>query len=55
VQILIEFQHRTGHEYPDFRVVLAKYVDFLEALGKTPDQIEQRLDELIHPPCSEGS
>jgi hypothetical protein len=55
VQILIEFQRRTGHEHPDFRVVRANYVDLLEALGKTPDQIEQQLDELIHSPRSEGS
>jgi tetratricopeptide (TPR) repeat protein len=55
VQILIEFQRRTGHEHPNFRIVLVNYVGLLEALGKTPDQFEQRLDELIRPPYSEGS
>ena len=55
VRILIEFQHRTGHEHPNFRVVRANYVRFLEALGKTPAQIEQQLDELISPPRSEGT
>jgi tetratricopeptide (TPR) repeat protein len=55
VQILIEFQQRTGHEHPDFRGVRANYVGLLEALGKTSAQIEQQLDELIHPPHSEGS
>jgi tetratricopeptide (TPR) repeat protein len=55
VQILIEFQRQTGHEHPNFRVIRANYVALLEALGKTPDEIAQQLDELIPPPRSEGS
>jgi hypothetical protein len=55
VQILIEFQRRTGHEHPDFRAVRANYVDLLEALGKTRNQIKQQLHKLIRPPRSEGS
>ena len=54
VQILIEFRRRTGHEHPNFRVGRANYVGLLEALGRTPDEIEQQLDELIRPPRSEG-
>jgi hypothetical protein len=55
VRNLIEFQRRTGHEHPNLRVVRANYVRFLEALGKTPDQIKQQLDELISSPRSEGT
>jgi tetratricopeptide (TPR) repeat protein len=55
LQILIEFQGRTGHEHPNLRDVRANYVDLLEALGKTPDQIKQQLAELISPPRSEGT
>jgi tetratricopeptide (TPR) repeat protein len=55
IQILIEFQRRAGHEHPNFRVFRANYIYFLEALERTPDQIEQQLDELIRPPRSEGS
>ena len=55
VQILIEFQRRTGHEHPNLRAGLANYVGLLEALGKTPDQIEQQLRELIRPVRPEGS
>ena len=40
VQILIEFQRRTGHEHPNFRVTRANYYGLLEELGKTPDQVE---------------
>jgi hypothetical protein len=40
VQILTEFQRRTGHEHPNFRVARANYVALLEALRKTPDQVE---------------
>jgi hypothetical protein len=54
VRILIGFQRRTGHEHPKFRVTLVNYVDLLEALGKTPEQIEQQLHELVRPPRSEG-
>jgi hypothetical protein len=53
VQILIEFRRRTGHEHPNFRVGQANYVGLLEALGRTPDEIEQQLHELIRPPRSE--
>jgi hypothetical protein len=54
VQILIEFRRRTGYEHPNFRAGRANYSDLLEALGITPDQIEQQLDELIRSPRSEG-
>jgi tetratricopeptide (TPR) repeat protein len=55
VQILIEFQRRTGHEHPNLRAGLANYRGLLEALGKTPEQIEQQVHERIRPPHSEGS
>ncbi len=45
-QILIEFERRTGHEHPHLRIVIANYRGLLEALEKTPDQIEQDLSEL---------
>ncbi len=41
VRILIEFQHRTEHEHPNFRAVLANYLGLLQALGKTLEEIEQ--------------
>ena len=44
--ILVEFTRRTGHEHPHFNVGLSNYRGLLEALGKTPDQIRQRLREL---------
>ena len=55
MQILIEFQRRTGHEHPDFPRLLANYRRLLEAMGKTPEQIKQQLNELIRPPHREGS
>ena len=55
VQILIEFQRRTGHEHPNFRVVAANYRDLLEAVGKTPEQVEAQVDELIGPEEPAGS
>ena len=55
MQILIEFQRRTGHEHPKFRVTRANYVGLLKTLGKTPDQIAEPWDELIGPPRSAGS
>jgi tetratricopeptide (TPR) repeat protein len=55
LQILIEFQRRTGHEHPNLRVGGANYLRLLEALGKTPDQIKQQWDELTRPPHSEGT
>jgi tetratricopeptide (TPR) repeat protein len=54
VQVLIEFQRRTGHEHPNFGVAVANYVALLQALGKTPEQIGQQLHELIRQPRSEG-
>jgi hypothetical protein len=55
LRILIEFRHRTGHEHPNFDAGLANYRDLLEALGKTPYQIERQLHELVEPLRSEGS
>ena len=55
VEILIEFQRRTGHEHPNFRVVLARYTGLLKALGRTADVIEEELDDLNLPPHPEAS
>ncbi len=55
VRILIEFQHQTGHEHPNFRAGLANYQDLLQALEKTPEQIEQQLHELVRSLHPEGS
>jgi tetratricopeptide (TPR) repeat protein len=55
LQILIEFQRRTGHQHPNFRAGRENYVDFLESMGKTPEQIEQHLDALVRSPRSDGS
>jgi tetratricopeptide (TPR) repeat protein len=55
VQILIDFHRRTGHEHPNLLAVVTNYWGLLEALGKTPKQIEQQLVELIRPPHSESS
>ena len=51
----IDFQRRTGHQHPNFRVGRENYVGFLESTGKTPEQIEQHLDELVRSPRSDGS
>ena len=40
---------------PEFPRLLANYGEFLEALGKTSEQIEQQLNELIRTPHAEGS
>jgi len=55
VQILIEFWRRTGHEHPNFRVGLDNYRRLLQAMGKTPDQIERQLQELTRPRPPEGA
>ena len=47
LSILISFQKKTGHEHPNFRVIRANYMAFLQAMGKTPDQIEQHLQSLV--------
>jgi tetratricopeptide (TPR) repeat protein len=55
VQIRIEFQRRTGYEHPRIRGNLANYHNLLQAMGKTPEEIEQQLHELTEAPRSEGS
>jgi tetratricopeptide (TPR) repeat protein len=55
LQILIEFRHRNGHQHPNLHTALDNYRDFLQALGKTPEQIEQQLRELDESLSSEGS
>ncbi len=55
LQILSEFRRRTGNEHPDFCVVLDTYRGLLQALGNTPEQIEQQLHELTGPPRPEGA
>ncbi len=55
LQILIDFQRRTGHEHPNFRRGLANYRAILQALGKMPDQIEELLGDLDLPPGLEDS
>jgi hypothetical protein len=46
LQILAEFQRLTGHEHPNLRAGRANYAGLLTAMGKTPDEIAQRLQEL---------
>jgi tetratricopeptide (TPR) repeat protein len=53
-QILVEFRRRTGHEHRNFRSTLASYRGLLQALGKTPDQIEQQVSDLKRRPHPEG-
>jgi tetratricopeptide (TPR) repeat protein len=48
LQILVEFQVRTGQEHPDLRDFTPHYRAVLEAMGKTAVQIERRLHELTH-------
>ncbi len=55
VQILIEFERRTGHEHPHLHDALANYRGLLAALEKTPDQIEQDLSDLNCPRNTEVS
>jgi hypothetical protein len=44
--ILIEFTRGTRHKHPHLDMSRGNYRGLLEALGETPDQIEQRLREL---------
>jgi hypothetical protein len=55
VQIWIEFQRRTGYEHPRTRDGLANYRDLLRAMGKTPEQIELRVQGPDESPGSDGS
>jgi hypothetical protein len=55
VQIWIEFERLTGHQHPGLRGGRGNYVRLLESMGKTPEQIEQQLDELIRSPRADGS
>ena len=55
VQICIEFRRRTGFEHPRTRHGLANYRGLLQAMGKTPEQIELRVQELDESPGSDGS
>ena len=55
VQIRIEFQSRTGYEHPGLLDNLAKYRDLLQAMRKTPEQIDQQLHDLDESLRSEGS
>jgi hypothetical protein len=54
VQIRIKFQRGTGYEHPRTRDCLANYRDLLQAMGKTPEQIERLLQELGESPRSPG-
>jgi tetratricopeptide (TPR) repeat protein len=54
-RILIEFRRRTGYEPPNFRRFLGHYRGLLKALGKTPEQIEQQVHELVESPGPEAS
>jgi Tfp pilus assembly protein PilF len=55
VRILIELQRRTGYEHPNFRLLMDNYRGLLQAIGKTPEQIERQLHELAGSPRREGS
>jgi tetratricopeptide (TPR) repeat protein len=55
VRILIEFRRQTSHEHPNFRLFLANYRDLLQALGTTPEQIEQQVRALDESLGSEDS
>ena len=54
-QILIEFRRQTGHEHPNFRLFLVNYRNLLKTLGKTPEQIERQVRELLESLRPEGS
>ena len=45
--ILWEFQRQTGHEHPNFQVVLANYVVVLKELRRTPEEIELAIRDLF--------
>jgi hypothetical protein len=47
LQILFECELRTNHKPPHLHDALLNYYGILDATGKTPVQIEQRLSELI--------
>ena len=55
LQILVEFQLRTGHVHPHLLDFVHNYGGILEAMGKTPAQVEQRWSELIPPLSPEVS
>jgi hypothetical protein len=44
--IRIEFTSLTGHKHPCLDTARANHRRLLEAMGETPDQIDQRLREL---------
>jgi hypothetical protein len=55
LQILILFQRRTGHEHPKGCLVRNSYLDLLQAMGKTPEEVDQSMRELEGSGGPEGS
>jgi tetratricopeptide (TPR) repeat protein len=54
LQILTRFRRRTGHEYPNGHGVRDSYRDLLQALGKTPEEVEQSMRGLEESAGPEG-
>lgn len=46
VTILMRFKSDTGHEHPNWRITKGNYAELLEAMGRTPNQIRARLNEI---------
>jgi tetratricopeptide (TPR) repeat protein len=56
IDIFLQFTRSTGHEHPHLGAAIGNYSSLLEAMGRTPEQIEQRVQELLTCPVRpEGS
>jgi tetratricopeptide (TPR) repeat protein len=47
VAIFLNFTRRTGHEHPHLRAALANYRGLLEALGRSENDIQAEIDQLL--------
>jgi tetratricopeptide (TPR) repeat protein len=46
LEILLDFSRRTGYEHPNQEAVLANYRGLLQAMGKSPAEIEESIKAL---------
>src|SRR5262249_5288898 len=49
LQILLRFTQTTGHEHPHLRPAFANYRGLLSAMGRSPQEMASRLEEIARP------
>lgn len=48
VEIFAAFHQNTGHQHPDWQTAIRNYRALLAELGRTPEEVEATLREILH-------